>query len=119
MRKRGAAERDFSYNVQPQTIYQPSPQGASTSRQTVDPSDNAIRDDLAAGISLTFAGSVLFAVHAFGATLLRRRRAQGEEVITRSCNLIGLVVSTLWCLGPGAWALADIRRRYVVGGAAV
>ena len=114
-----AGERDFSYNVQPQTIYQPSPQGASTSRQTVDPSDNAIRDDLAAGISLTFAGAVMFVVHAFGATLLRRRRAQGEEMITRSYNLIGLVVSTLGFLGTGAQALNDIVRRYVLGGATV
>src|SRR5438270_3952933 len=47
-------------------------------------------------------GSVLFAVHAFGATLLRGRRAEGEEVITRSYNLIGLVVSTLEFLGTGA-----------------
>ena len=114
-----AGERDFSYNVQPQTIYQPSPQGASTSRQTVDPSDNAIRDDLAAGISLTFAGAVLFVVHAFGATLLRGRRAQGEEMITRSYNLIGLVVSTLGFLGTGAQALNDIVRRYVLGGTTV
>ena len=113
-----AGERDFSYNTQPQTIYQPSPRG-TTAGQTVDPSDNAIRDDLASGISLAFAGGVLFAVHGFGAVILRRRRAQGEEVITRSFNLIGLVVSTLGFLGTGAQALNDIMRRYVLGGTTV
>jgi hypothetical protein len=114
-----AGERDFSYNTEPQSIYQPSPQGGTTPRQTVDPSDNAIRDDLAGGISLTFAGVVLFAVHSFGAVILRRRKAQGEEVITRSYNLIGVVVSTLGFLGTGAQALNDIMRRYVLGGTTV
>src|SRR5205814_839724 len=74
-----AGERDFSYRTEPQTIYQPSPRGGTTPSQTVDPSDNKIRDDLAAGISLTFVGVVLFAVHSFGAVVLRRRRAQGER----------------------------------------
>ena len=114
-----AGERDFSYNTQPQTIYQPSPQGRTTATQTVDPSENAMRDDLATGISLTFAGGVLFAVHSFGSVILRRRNAQGEEAITRSYNLIGLVVSTLGLLGTGAQALNDLMRRYVLGGTTV
>jgi hypothetical protein len=114
-----AGERDFSYNTQPQTIYQPSPQGRPTVTQTIDPSDNAIRDDVATGISLTFAGVVLFGVHSFGAAILRRRKAQGEEVIARSYNLIGLVVSILGFLGTGAQALNDVMRRYVLGGTTV
>lgn len=100
-----AGERDFSYDVQPRPVYEPYPvyapgesvpskpnppaeaPGASVPAKpnppddptrTVDPSDNAIRDDVATGISVTFAGAVLFAVHAFGAVVLRRRKAQGE-----------------------------------------
>jgi hypothetical protein len=121
--KAGFAEvgvRDFSYDVQPQTIYEPYA-GPSTGRtpQTVDPSDSAIRDDVASGISLTFAGGVLFAVHAFGATVLRRRGVRGDQLVTRTYNLIGLAVATLGLLGSGAAALNDIVRRFVVRGATV
>jgi hypothetical protein len=123
------ANRDFSYNVQPYVVYDsvspagpvpvnPTTQNRPTGR-TVDPSDNAIRDDVATGISLTFAGVVLFAVHAFGAVVLRRRKAQGEHLITRAYNLLGLAVATLGFLGTGAQALNDLVRRYVVGGDAV
>lgn len=112
--------RDFSYNVQPQTIFVPK-EGIITTpttgnEQTVDPSDSAIRDDVASGISLIFVGGVLFAVHAFGATLLRRQHVQVEELVTRAYNLIGLAVATLGFIGTGAQALNDIVRRYVVGG---
>jgi len=123
-----AGDRDFSYDVQPYAVYKPYP--ASAPRQsvpskpnvpaeparTVDPSDSAIRDDIATGISLTFAGAVLFAVHAFGAVVLRRRKAQGEQFITRAYNLFGLAVATLGFMGTGAQALNDVVRRYVVGG---
>jgi hypothetical protein len=119
-----AGERDFSYDVQPYPIYEPYPAYApgekpgpsEEPRRTVDPSDNAIRDDVATGISLTFAGAVLFAVHAFGAVVLRRREAQGAQLITRAYNLVGLAVATLGFMGTGAQALNDVVRRYVVGG---
>ena len=114
-----AGSRDFSYDVQPRTIFVPK-EGisvpASGDEQIADPSDSAIRDDVASGISLIFVGGVLFAVHAFGATLLRRQRVQGEELVTRAYNLIGLAVATLGFIGTGAQALNDIVRRYVVGG---
>ncbi|MBI5284402.1 MAG: hypothetical protein HY874_04830 [Chloroflexi bacterium] len=123
-----AGERDFSYDVQPYPYYEPYPVYAPDQTvpskpstpdepgRTVDPSDNAIRDDIATGISLTFAGTVLLAVHAFGAVVLRRRRAQGAQLITRAYNLVGLAVATLGFMGTGAQALNDVVRRYVVGG---
>ena len=121
-----AGERDFSYDVQPYPVYEPypasgpsvpaKPNAPDEPTRTIDPSDNAIRDDFATGISLTFAGAVLFAVHAFGAVVLRRRQAPGDQLITRAYNLVGLGVATLGFLGTGAQALNDIVRRYVVGG---
>ncbi len=120
-----AGDRDFSYDVQPYPIYEPyppdqtvpsKPSAPDEPTRTVDPSDNAIRDDVATGISLTFAGAVLFAVHAFGAVVLRRREAQGAQLISRAYNLVGLAVATLGFMGTGAQALNDVVRRYVVGG---
>ena len=123
-----AGERDFSYDVHPYPVYEPgpfvpavpavpnAPNALDEPTRTVDRSDSAIRDDIATGISLTFAGAVLFAVHAFGAVLLRRREAQGEQFISRAYNLVGLAVATLGFMGTGAQALNDIVRRYVVGG---
>ncbi len=112
-----AGSRDFSYDVQPQAVYQayPTP-GSSQTSTMVDPSDSAIRDDVASGISLAFAGGVLFGVHAFGAAVLRRRKVRGEQLVSRTYNLVGLAVATLGFLGSGAAALNDIMRRYVVGG---
>jgi hypothetical protein len=123
-----ARDRDFSYDVQPYPVYEPypvyapgqsvpsKPNAPDEPTRTVDPSDNAIRDDVATGISLAFVGTVLFAVHAFGAVVLRRRKAHGEQLISRAYNLVGLAVSTLGFLGTGAQALNDVVRRYVVGG---
>lgn len=120
-----AGERDFSYDVQPYPVFEPYPVPAAGEfvpytpdavARTVDPSDTAIRDDIATGISLAFAGGVLFAVHAFGAVVLRRREAQGEQIISRAYNLVGLAVATLGFMGTGAQALNDVVRRYVVGG---
>jgi hypothetical protein len=123
-----AGDRDFSYDVQPYPMYEPypayapgqtvpsKPSAPDEPTRTVDPSDNAIRDDVATGISLTFAGAVLFAVHAFGAVVLRRREAQGARLISRAYNLVGLAVATLGFMGTGAQALNDVVRRYVVGG---
>lgn len=118
-------ERDFSYNAQPYPRYEPYPAYApnrptpSEPAQMVDPSDSAIRDDVATGISLTFAGVVFFGVHAFGAMALRRRKAQGAQLISRSFNLVGLAVATLGFMGTGAQALNDLVRRYIVGGGTV
>lgn len=119
-------ERDFSYDVQPYPVYEPfpashpsvptKPVAPNQSTGIVDPSDNAIRDDVATGISLTFAGAVFFAVHAFGAVVLRRRGAQGGQLITRAFNLVGLAVATVGFMGTGAQALNDVVRRYIVGG---
>ena len=124
-----ASERDFSYDVQPYPVYEPfpasgpsvpaRPNAPAQPTRTVDPSDNAIRDDVATGISLAFAGAVLFAVHAFGAVVVRRREAQGARLISRAYNLIGLAVATLGFMGTGAQALNDVMRRYIVGGGAV
>ena len=114
-----AGNRDFSYDVQPYAVYEPYPAKPNLPDEptrTVDRSDNAIRDDIATGVSLTFAGTVLFAVHAFGAVVLRRRKAQGEQLISRAYNLVGLAVATLGFMGTGGQALNDIVRRYVVGG---
>jgi hypothetical protein len=118
----GSAGRDFSYSVQPYSVYPRSPApGSSTSsaqntQDIVDPSDAAIRDDVASGISLAFAGAVVFAVHAFGAVILRRRGAHGAQLVTRAYNLLGLAVATLGFIGTGAQGLNDVVRRYVVGG---
>ncbi|MDP9238205.1 MAG: hypothetical protein M3P30_12560 [Chloroflexota bacterium] len=119
--------RDFSYDARPQTQYSayPAPSSAPGARSTppatttIDPSDARIRDDVATGISLAFAGTVLFAVHGLGATVLRRRKAQGASLTSRAYNLTGLAVSTLGFLGTGSQALNDVVRRYVVGGDAV
>lgn len=83
-----AGERDFSYDVQPYPRYEPYPAYAPYEptpvpvepAQMVDPSDNAIRDDVARGISLTFAGTVLFAVHAWAPWCCdaARRRARSS-----------------------------------------
>ena len=102
-------------NVPNETVpFQPNVPNEQT--RLIDPSDSAIRDDVAAGISLAFAGAVLFAVHAFGSLVLRRREAQGARLITRAYNLVGLVVATLGFMGTGAQALNDVVRRYIVGG---
>ena len=128
-----AVDRDFSYNVDPYPVYEPFPEdeygrpladefGRSLEDEepevirTVDPSDNAIFDDIATGISLLVAGAVLFGIHAFGAVLLRSREPQGEVLIMRAYSLVGLAVATLGFMGTGAQALNDILRRYIVGG---
>ena len=104
--------RDFSYRTETYESYGPQP-GIP---RIVDPSDAAIRDDIATGISLTSAGAVLFALHAAGAALLRRRGAPGQRLISRAYNTIGLATATLAFLIAGGQALDDVVRRYVVSG---
>jgi hypothetical protein len=115
-----AGERDFSYNTQRYQVYEQPPLKSGDlppqPSRTVDPSDNAVRDDIATGISLAFAGTVLFGIHAFGSVLLRGRKPAGEELVTRAYNLIGLAGATFGFLGSGAQALNDLVRRYVVAG---
>ena len=89
-----AVERDFSYEVE----------------RYGDP----LRDDIAAGVTLVFVGLTLFAVHAVGGVLLRRRRAQGERFVSRAYNLLGLAGATLGFLIAAGTALYDTLRRYVL-----
>jgi len=122
--KAGFAEwfgRDFSYNAVPYQQWRPDPVTGEPERvpELVDPSDAQIRDDIASGISLVFAGGVVFAIHAFGAAVIRRGQPAGELLITRAYNTIGLAVASIVFLGAGATALNDLVRRYVVGGETV
>lgn len=144
--KAGLAEafgRDFSYDTTPYPQYReipvepaatpgeaapgpaggepatPSPSEPRQPERWVDPSDSAIRDDVATGITLTFVGAVLFAIHATMAVALRRRGAQGERVIARAYNLLGLATATIGFLALAAMALNDIVRRYLVEGGEV
>jgi hypothetical protein len=143
--KAGLAEafgRDFSYDTAPYPQYReipvepvrtpageatPSPADEGTRatpdapvppqpERWIDPSDNAIRDDVATGITLTFVGAALFAIHAVMSVALRRRGAQGERLIARAYNLLGLATSTIGFLALAAMGLNDIVRRYVVEG---
>lgn len=126
--------RDFSYDTTPYPQYReipvepeatpsssdatpPEPAQTGQPQRWVDPSDDAIRDDVATGITLAFVGAVLFAVHAVVAAALRRRRAQGERFIARAYNLLGLATATIGFLALAAMALNDIVRRYVLDGA--
>jgi hypothetical protein len=112
-----AVDRDFSYNAQPYQHYDYDPvNDAPGSPRLVDPSDAAIRDDIASGIALAFAGGVVFAVHGFASMILRRRGAQGEQVVVRSYNLVGLAAASIGFLAAGAAAINDTVRRYLVGG---
>lgn len=140
--KAGLAEaigRDFSYDTTPYPQYRDAPvepapapadagEGAPATpggpaagepERWVDPSENAIRDDVATGITLTFVGATLFAIHAAVSVALRRRGAQGERVIARAYNLLGLATATIGFLALAATALNDIVRRYVLEGGAL
>lgn len=97
-----AAGRDFAYNT------------VVTSYARVDPSDEAIRNDIATGITLVFIGCALFAIHGTAATGLRRRRAPGLRQIARTYNLLGLAGSTIVFLAGSATAVYETLRRYVL-----
>ena len=109
----GAMQRDFSYNTQSYSSFDPA---TRTESRRVDPSDNAIRDDVATGLSLAFAGVVLFVPHALGAAILRRRPGAVSRTVSRGEALLGLATATVGLLASGATALNDIMRRYVLGG---
>jgi hypothetical protein len=69
---------------------------------------------VAVGVTLIFAGGVLFAMHGAASVALRNRRAPGQRLVSRSYNVLGLAVSTIGFLASGATALYDILRRYLL-----
>ena len=105
----GIIGTDFSYNNEPEERYMPS--GGKT---WVNPSDDAIRNDVAAGVTLVFVGVALFALHGVAAAVLRRRQVQGEQLISRAYNLLGLAMASIGFLGGGGSAVHDVLRRYVL-----
>jgi hypothetical protein len=107
----GIIGTDFSYNNEPQRRYS----GESSLTETwVDPSDDAIRNDVAAGVTLVFVGVALFALHGVAAAVLRRRQAQGERLISRAYNLLGLAMASIGFLGGGGSAVHDVLKRYLL-----
>jgi len=107
----GIIGTDFSYNNEPQRRYS----GESSLTETwVDPSDDAIRNDIAGGVTLVFVGVTLFAIHGVAAAALRRRQAQGEQLISRAYNLLGLAMASIGFLGGGGSAVHDVLKRYLL-----
>ena len=105
----GIIGTDFSYDNEPEERYYP--RGEET---WVDPADDAIRNDVAAGVTLVFVGLTLFAMHGAGAVALRRRHAPGERLISRAHNLLGLAAASIGFLGGGGAAVHDVLRRYLL-----
>jgi hypothetical protein len=105
----GIIGTDFSYNNEPEERYYP--RGEET---WVNPADDAIRDDIAIGVTLVFVGVALFAIHGVAAAALRRRQVQGERLISRAYNLLGLAMASVAFLGGGGSAVHDVLRRYVL-----
>jgi hypothetical protein len=118
----GAVGRDFSYDITLEPRYPPyepfydpeSGKAAPEPESWVDPSDNALRNDIAAGVTLVFLGLALFAVHGTAAVALRRRGAQGTHFVSRVYNLLGLAGASIAFLASGGAALHGIIRRYVL-----
>jgi len=105
----GIIGTDFSYNNEPEERYYP--QGEET---WVNPADDAIRNDVAAGVALVFVGVALFALHGVAAAVLRRRQAQGERLISHAYNLLGLAMASIGFLGGGGSAVHDVLKRYLL-----
>ena len=131
----GAVGRDFSYDITLEPRYPPyelpySPEPTPTAEPGypakpvypvypepeawVDPSDNALRNDIAVGVTLVFLGLALFAVHGTAAVVLRRRGAQGTDFVSRVYNLLGLAGASIAFLASGGAALHGIIRRYAL-----
>ncbi len=106
----GIIGTDFSYNNEPEERYYP--RGEET---WVNPSDDAIRNDIAGGVTLVFVGVALFALHGVAAAVLRRRQVQGERLISRAYNLLGLAMASIGFLGGGGSAVHDVLKRYAPG----
>ena len=121
-----AVGRDFSYNTELEPRYSPreppyypepdvAPVYPRPEPETwVDPSDNDLRNDIAAGVTLVFVGLTLFAVHAVAAVVLRRRGAQGADFVSRVYNLLGLAGASIGFLASGGNAVYGIIRRYAL-----
>jgi len=105
----GIIGTDFSYNNEPEERYFPNGENV-----WINPSDDAIRNDVAVGVTLVFVGVALFALHGVAAAVLRRRQAQGERLISRAYNLLGLAMASIAFLGGGGEAVHDVLRRYVL-----
>jgi len=105
----GIIGTDFSYNNEPEERYYP--RGEET---WVNPADDAIRNDVAAGVALVFVGVALFALHGVAAAVLRRRQAQGERLISHAYNLLGLAMASIGFLGGGGSAVHDVLKRYLL-----
>jgi hypothetical protein len=105
----GIIGTDFSYNNEPEEQYMP-----SGGKSWVNPSDDAIRNDVAAGVALVFVGVALFALHGVAAAVLRRRQAQGERLISRAYNLLGLAMASIAFLAGGGSAVHDVLKRYLL-----
>jgi len=118
----GAVGRDFSYDITLEPRYPPyeefyppeSGKPVPEPEAWVDPSDNALRNDIAAGVTLVFLGLALFAVHGTAAVVLRRRGAQGTHFVSRVYNLLGLAGASIAFLASGGTALHGIIRRYAL-----
>jgi hypothetical protein len=131
----GAVGRDFSYDITLEPRYPPyeqpySPEPTPTAEPGyqakpvypvypepeawVDPSDNALRNDIAAGVTLVFLGLALFAVHGTAAVVLRRRGAPGTHFVSRVYNLLGLAGASIAFLASGGTALHGVIRRYAL-----
>jgi hypothetical protein len=118
----GAVGRDFSYDITLEPRYPPyepfyppeSGKPAPEPESWVDPSDNARRNDIAAGVTFVFLGLALFAVHGTAAVVLRRRGAQGTHFVSRVYNLLGLAGASIAFLASGGAALHGIIRRYAL-----
>jgi len=105
----GIIGTDFSYNNEPEERYYP--RGEET---WVNPADDAIRNDVAGGVTLVFVGLALFAAHGVGAVALRRRHAPGERLISRAYNLLGLAAASISFLAGGGVAVNELLRRYAL-----
>jgi hypothetical protein len=105
----GIIGTDFSYDNELEKRYM-----SGGENVWIDPSDDAIRDDIAIGVTLVFVGLTLFAVHGIAAVALRRRQPQGERLISRVYNLLGLAAASIGFLGGGGGAVHDLIRRYVL-----
>jgi len=118
----GAVGTDFSYSTALEPRYSPyeppypseSDKVAPEPESWVDPSDNARRNDIAAGVTLVFISVTLFAVHGTAAVVLRRRGAQGVHFVSRVYNLLGLAGASIAFLASGGVALHGVIRRYVL-----
>jgi hypothetical protein len=107
------AGRDFSYNTEPEWYYwSRSEDSGGAHDEPLDPSDDAIRNDIAGGVTLALIGGFVFGIHGIGAELLRRREAQGQRLLSRSYNLLGLAAGTIAVLAGLGTAVHDFLRRY-------